>query len=57
MGAFIQYMPPNISEIIAPPEFAQDEDLQERIIDDKMLRQWVVVMFICSLLLSVVVMV
>jgi len=44
-----------IKEIVTTTEFYQDEDLQEKIIDSKMTHDYVVLMFICSLLLIVVV--
>ena len=47
--------PPRIAEIIAPTPFVEDLDLQEKIVDDKMTRDYVVVMFICTLLLIIMV--
>lgn len=47
--------PPRIVEMIAPTEFVNDLDLQERIADSKMERDYVSVLFACSLLLIIVV--
>lgn len=53
MATFHRYLPPAIVEIVAPPEFAKDEDLQERIVDDKMIRSYVEIMFFCCLVVGV----
>ena len=49
--------PPDIKEIIAPPNFDIDLDMQERIIEDKMITSYVTVMFICSLVLCAVILI
>jgi hypothetical protein len=50
-----QYYPPRIKEIIAPAGFVDDLELQQKIVDDKMTRDYVSLMFACSLLLIVAV--
>jgi len=52
-----QYYPPMIKEIILPPEFEQDYDLQEQIMEDKMMMSyaWVMLLF-CLILIIVVIM-
>ena len=47
--------PPRIAEIIAPTGFVDDLELQQKIVDDKMTRDYVSIMFVCTLLLIVVV--
>jgi hypothetical protein len=42
-------------EIISSPAFEEDLDTQERIIEDKMIRVYVIVVLITSVLLSLVV--
>jgi hypothetical protein len=55
MTQYKQKFPPPIKEIITPPDFAQDLDLQELIVAEKMKRDYVSVLFICSILLIIVV--
>ncbi len=50
-----RYAPPKIVEIIAPAEFVDDEDMQWRIVEDRMMRDYASVLVICCLLLIVVV--
>jgi len=57
MATFHRFLPPNIKEILPPPEFALDEELAERVIDDKMIRDYVTIMFICSVLVGLVLLV
>ena len=54
----VQYKPqtpPRVKEIITPSEFLADADLVEMVVDEKMMRVYVQILFICSLLLSFVV--
>lgn len=50
-----RHYPPRIMEVIAPAGFVEDLDLQERLVDDKMTRDYVSVMFISCLLLIIIV--
>jgi hypothetical protein len=48
-------LPDTEFEIISSPMFEEDLDTQERIIEDKMIRVYVVVVLITSILLTLVV--
>jgi hypothetical protein len=48
-------LPLPIKEIITPPEFEQDYDLVVRVVEEQMLHSYVVVLFIASLILTMVV--
>lgn len=49
--------PLKIKEIITPTNFIDDLDLVERVVNEKMLRAYVTILFICSLILTFVVIV
>ena len=51
----MKVFPSSAFEIASSPMFEQDLDTQERIIEDKMLKSYVAVLFIASLLLCAVV--
>lgn len=49
--------PPRIRGVIAPTEFVQDEDLQQRIVDSKMTRDYAVLLLVCSVFLILAIMI
>ncbi len=55
MASFKIKYPLPIKEIIAPPEFVEDEDFQWLMVDNRMTHDYVSVLFVCSLILIVVV--
>jgi len=48
-------IPPEIVEIMPPPEMERDFDMEWTIAEDKMTRDYVSVLFLCSILLIIVV--
>lgn len=53
--SFKPLYPAKVTEIVQSTEFYQDEDLQERVVNNKMLHDYTVVLLICSLLLIITV--
>lgn len=55
MASFkIQY-PIGVKEVIAPTPFFEDEELQWRIVDDKMTKDYAKLLLVCSIFLIIVV--
>lgn len=50
-----RYFPPRIKEFITPAGFVDDLELQQKLVDDRMTRDYVSVMFVCCLILIVVI--
>jgi len=55
MTSFKIQAPPRIKEMIAPTAFLEDEELQWKIVDDKMTRDYAKLLLVCSVLLIIVV--
>jgi len=55
MVQFRRTVPPPIKEIITPPEYLADYDMVERVINEKMMRSYVTILLIASLLLTILV--
>jgi hypothetical protein len=47
--------PPRVTEVMTPAPFLEDEDLQERVVNNKMLHDYTVVLLICTMLLIITV--
>jgi hypothetical protein len=47
--------PPKIQEVITPEEFAVDLELVGRVVDEKMMRVYITILFICTVIMGIVV--
>jgi len=55
MPSFRMQSPPRVAEVMTPAPFLEDEDLQERVVNNKMLHDYTVVLLICTMLLIITV--
>jgi len=55
MAQFKTNPPPPIKEIITPPEYLADNEFVERVIEEKMMRSYVTVLLIASIILCLLV--
>jgi len=55
MPSFRMQSPPRVAEVMTPTPFLEDEDLQERVVNNKMLHDYTVVLLICTMLLIITV--
>ena len=47
--------PAKIKEVITPTEFVTDYELMERVVHEKMMTYYVTILFICTIVLAIVV--
>ena len=57
MPSFKMQLPPRIKAILPPLEFVQDEELQWKMVDDRMTRDYVSVLLVSTLLLIIVILI
>jgi hypothetical protein len=55
MPSFKLQFPPRVKEMIAPTAFVEDEELQWKIVDDKMMMDYAKLLLVCSIFLIIVV--